>query len=366
MNERKDYLDNIRWITVCIVILYHIFYMFNNSGVISNIDVKGIPIMDSFLVFVYPWFMCLLFVVSGISARYSLQKRKYGQFIKDRFHRILIPSLCGIFAYGWISGFITDKYVNMFAGNGDSGNAAVPVFIKYFIYSLMGIGPLWFAHVIFLASVLIIIVRKLDKNDKFWNFCSKTNYITLALLTFAVWLSSMIFNTPVITVYRFGIYLFMFLLGYFIFSHDEVIEKLKKAAVPMGIAAFVTGIIYTVVNYGINYADNSVLMTLFTNVYLWISILAILGLGAKFLNFKNKFTIYMTANNFSFYVLHYTIELLIGYALVTYLNLPFILNYIIIFIGTVIILPIITEILKRIPVVRRLILGIVKSKKDTN
>ena len=74
-SKRLNYLDNIKWITVVLVVIYHIIYLFNNSGVISNINVKGIPIMDSFLVFVYPWFMCLLFVVSGISAKYSLQKR---------------------------------------------------------------------------------------------------------------------------------------------------------------------------------------------------------------------------------------------------------------------------------------------------
>ena len=37
MNKRKNYLDNIRWITLCVVILYHVFYIFNSSGVISNI-----------------------------------------------------------------------------------------------------------------------------------------------------------------------------------------------------------------------------------------------------------------------------------------------------------------------------------------
>ena len=91
-NKRLDYLDNIRWITVVLVIIYHIIYLFNNSGVISNIGVKGIQIMDTFLIFVYPWFMCLLFIVSGISCNYSLRKRNNKEFIKDRAKRILLPS----------------------------------------------------------------------------------------------------------------------------------------------------------------------------------------------------------------------------------------------------------------------------------
>ncbi len=359
MNERKYYLDNIRWITVCIVVVYHIFYLFNCSGVITNMTVQGVPIVDTFEIFVYPWFMCLLFVVSGISSRLSLGKRTPKEFIKERFSKIFVPSICGIFIYGWIAGYITDKCTDIFAGNGDS----VPAVLKYFIYSLIGSGPLWFAHIVFVASLLLLIAVKLDKNDIFRNLCGKTNYLVLFLLTAAVWGSSLILNVPTISVYRFGIYLFMFFLGYFVFSHDEVIEKLKKIAVPMGIIAFIGGIAYTAFIYGKTFTDDSVLQSPITNIYLWTAVLAILGLGAKYLNFSNKFTKYMTKNNFAFYVLHYTIVLLIGYFCVTYLNLPFGFYYVIMAVGTVIILPVLTEIIKRIPVLRKLVLGISKPKK---
>ena len=35
--ERKIYVDNIRWITVLLVVLYHIFYMFHAEGVFGGI-----------------------------------------------------------------------------------------------------------------------------------------------------------------------------------------------------------------------------------------------------------------------------------------------------------------------------------------
>ena len=54
MTERKHYIDNIRWVTVLIVILYHVIYSFNTVGVIKNIGVDGIPQMDAVLTFVYP------------------------------------------------------------------------------------------------------------------------------------------------------------------------------------------------------------------------------------------------------------------------------------------------------------------------
>ncbi|TCL54853.1 peptidoglycan/LPS O-acetylase OafA/YrhL [Kineothrix alysoides] len=359
-NKRLNYLDNIRWITVVLVIIYHIIYLFNNSGVISNINVKGIPVMDTFLIFVYPWFMCLLFVVSGISIRYSLEKRSGKEFIKDRAQRILVPSLLGIFIYGWISSVITNQYVDMFAGNGDK----IPGIIKYLVYCLAGIGPLWFCHVLFIGSLLIVLIRKIDKKDKLTEMSRKINLPVLFAMVFLVWGSSFILNTPLITVYRFGIYLFMMLLGYYVFSNQELIIKLEKISIPLAIASIVIGIVYVATYYGQNFADNNVLNDLFTNIYLWIGIVSILGIGNKLLNFENKFTQYMTRNNFNFYILHYVVELLLGYFIVTYLDLPFMINYIIILLGVIIILPPLIEIVKRIPIIRYMVLGIKKRNSD--
>ena len=354
--KRLNYLDNIRWITVVLVVIYHIIYLFNNSGVISNISVKGIPIMDSFLIFVYPWFMCLLFVIAGISSKYSLQKRTNKEFIKDRVKRILLPSILGIFIYGWVSSLITSCYVDMFDGNG----AMIPGVIKYFIYCLMGIGPLWFCHVLFIGSVLIALIRKIDKKDILGRLSKKVNLPILLALVFIVWGSSFILNTPFITVYRFGIYLLMMLLGYYVFSNQELIKKIEKICIPLSIISILLGIIYVITYYGVNYTDNSVLDDLFTNVYLWITIISILGLGSKWLNFKNKFTEYMSKNNFDIYILHYVVVVLLGYVTVTFLHLPFIINYIIILLGTIILLPGLIEIIKRIPIIRFMILGISK------
>ena len=360
MNERKHYLDNIRWITLCMVILYHVFYIFNSSGVISNIDVTGINAFDSICVFTYPWIMCLLFVVSGVSTKYSLTNKTNREFIKDRIKRILIPSIVGIFAYGWINGWITNYYTDIFAGKGE----VIPVFIKYIIWSLSGIGPLWYAHVLFIASLLIVLIRKIDKNKKLDNMFDKINLPVLFLLVLLVWGSSFILNTPVITVYRFGIYLLMFLFGYYIFSNDRIIERIEKISVPLGIITLLFGIIFTIINYGANFASNEFLTNILTNIYLWLVILSAFGLSKKYLNFNNKFTKYMNENNFSFYVLHYTIELIIAFILVEYIKFNnFIFNYIVLLLGTTIILPIITGIIKRIPIINKLLLGVSKKLK---
>ena len=359
MQNRKHYLDNIRWITLCFVILYHVFYIFNSSGVVSNIGVTGIKEFDSICVFIYPWIMCLLFVVSGVATKYSLKNKTNKEFIKDRAKRILIPSLIGIFAYGWISGWTTNYYNDIFAGNGNM----IPSLIKYIIYSLIGIGPLWYAHVLFVASLLIVLIRKIDKKQKLDNLFNRINLPILILLFLLVWGSSYILNTPVVTVYRWGIYLLMFIFGYYIFSNDSIIERLEKISIPLGIITLIIGIVFTIVNYGSNFGSDEFLNNIFTNIYIWFVILSLFGLAKKYLNFDNKFTKYMNRNNFSFYVLHYTLQIVIAFVLVEYIKLNnFIFNYVILIIGTIIILPIITEILRKIPLANKLLLGISKKK----
>ena len=36
-NSRKYYLDNIRWITVVLVVIYHVLYMFNGEGILGTV-----------------------------------------------------------------------------------------------------------------------------------------------------------------------------------------------------------------------------------------------------------------------------------------------------------------------------------------
>lgn len=136
---RRLYIDNIRWMTVVLVVLYHVIYMFNGIetfGVIGPFS--GVQYQDTYQYLVYPWFMLL----SG--------------------------------ALG--------------------GKATVPFVI---------------------------------------------------LLALVVWGAAQILNTPMIVVYRFGIYGLGFFLGYFIFSHDEMMERLEKCWLLLLVCALALAIAFT-------------------------------------------------------------------------------------------------------------------------
>ena len=84
---RKHYLDNIRWTTVIIVVLYHVFYMYNAQGIaggLGKITSLDMQYYDMFMYVVYPWMMPILFIVSGISSRLYLEKHTDREFLKSR------------------------------------------------------------------------------------------------------------------------------------------------------------------------------------------------------------------------------------------------------------------------------------------
>ena len=107
---RKHYLDNIRWITVVIVVLYHVLYMYNGvevQGGLGKICDLAIQPWDVFLYLVYPWMMPVLFLVAGISSRLSLERRTDAEFIRDRTTRLLVPSTIGVLVFQFIQGYVS-------------------------------------------------------------------------------------------------------------------------------------------------------------------------------------------------------------------------------------------------------------------
>lgn len=351
---RKHYLDNIRWAAVILVLVYHVFYLFNGVGVLGGLGgFREVQYQDSFLYFVYPWFMALLFVIAGISSRYSLSHRTSREFIGDRTRRLLIPSTLGLFAFQWITG-----YMNILIGGGLD---LIPTFIRYPVMVLSGIGPLWFMQVLFIFSLLLVLIKKMDGKDKFYTICGKAGYLPLLLLGILLFGGAQILNAPVITTYRFGIYFVAFLLGYFVFSHEEVEEKLSKMHLPMLALAVLTGISYTIYYFGSNYAEDAVLKSIFTNVYAWIAILAILGCGRAWFDKTNAFADYMKRSSTGIYIVHYPIVLIFGYLLKNHTGLPVVFIYVFAVIGVLVFSPLLFEVLKRIPIIRYLVLGI---KKD--
>ncbi len=358
-SERKGYLDNIRWITVVLVVLYHVIYLYNG---VQSMGVFG-PFhagqwQDAYLYLVYPWFMALLFIVSGMSSRFYLDSHTHQQFRQNRTAKLLVPSTVGLFVFWWVLGYFNTKIAGA-----PFYDLEIPGFVIYMILSVSGIGPLWYIQTLWLFSMLLILVRTIEK-DRLWNRCSRlTSPLAIgAIIVLGAifsWLTAQVLNTPVITVYRFGIYGFCFFAGYFVFSHDCIMDSLERIALPLCIAAVVLGIAYTVLYYGQEYAMEPVINNPLACVYLWIMCLAMLSGFKKWGNGSNGFTRWMGTFSWGLYLFHYLCLASCGWYLHLYVSdtpaaVVYLLGITACFAGSWVL----DAIIRRIPVLRWAVMGI--------
>lgn len=358
---RKHYLDNIRWITVVLVVFYHLFYMYTATGVpggVGNITGLDVQYWDMYQYAVYPWFMFLLFIVSGISSRLYLDNHTAKQFIKSRTVKLLVPSTIGLFVFWFIQG-----YLSMSFGDAFNTLSGVPKFIQYFIMALSGIGVLWYIQILWIFSLLLVLVRKIDK-DRLWNLGKKTGIIAIVIMAALSFLGAQVLNTPIICVYRFGYYGVAFFLGYFVFSHDEVMEVLKKYFFLLLAAALILGFVFCYKYFGENYADAPInRYPLFTS-FGWFASMAFLGGGAKYLDRTNRFATWMTKKNFGLYVFHYLGLSIVAYFFGTRGTIHPVIVYALSLVSAFVTSYVLFEIISRIPFFRWAILGISGKKKE--
>ena len=366
---RKHWLDNLRWVTVLLVLLYHVIYFYNNKGVFGGIGGFGpypeFPqYQDVVMYILYPWFMPLLFLLAGVSARYALEKYSSREWFKARTRKLLVPGTIGLFVFHWMVGYINAL------GAGPEALSVIPQPVRYIIWALTGIGPLWFIQLLWVFSLLLLLVRRLDKADKFYLWCGKVfggskGIVWTILLGVLYWLAEQVLvRNPdpqgmdgLLNLYKPVFYLVVFLMGYFVFSHEAVQEALKKAWIPLLGCAVVAGGVLIGTTFGECNTEPEYMSSPLNCLYGWLACLALIGWFQACFDRTSAFAGYMTRSSYGLYIVHYLVVAAIGYLLKTYTQLPVWSIYVILTVAVFALSPLLYELLRRIPFVRWAVLG---------
>ena len=369
---RKHWMDNLRWVTVLLVLFYHVFYFYNNKGVFGGVGGFGEypqyrQYQDVVMYILYPWFMPLLFILAGISARYALQMQSAKEWFKTRTRKLLVPGTIGLFVFHWMVG-----YFNTVVASRQGVFDGMPAIAKYFMMAISGTGPLWFIQVLWLLCLVLLLVRAIDRKDKFWNLCGKANLVVVILLGVLFWVGEQtLIKNPrpesldgLLNLYKPLFYLVPFLLGYFVFSHDEVQEKLEKAWIPLLACAVVAGTVLIITTFGQDNTSPQYLGSPLNCLYGWLMCLAMMGWFKARFNRTGAFAGYMTRSSYGIYIVHYLVIASLGYMMKYYTSLAPWMMYVILFLAVMVLSPVIYEIIRRIPFVRWCVLGIKKQKHE--
>ena len=362
---RKHWIDNLRWVTVLSVLFYHVFYFYNNKGVFGGIGGFGpFPELQQYqdivMYILYPFFMPLLILLAGISARYALEKQSAKEWFRSRTRKLLVPGTIGLFVFHWMVG-----YFNTVVAQRQGVFDGVPGPVKYGIMAISGIGPLWFIQLLWLLCLVLLLVRALDKKDKFWTWCGKANLVVIILLGVLFWVGEQtLIRNPrpesadgLLNLYKPLFYLIPVLLGYFVFSHDEVQEKVGKAWIPLLACAVAAGTVLIVTTWGQDNTSPQYLGSPLNCLYGWLMCLGLMGWFKARFDKTGPFATYMTKSSFGLYIVHYLVIASLGYMMKMHTQLPPWSMYVILTVAVFTLSPLLYEILHRIPFIRWCVFG---------
>ncbi len=336
---RKYYIDNLR--TLCILLLfpYHTCMIYNSF---ESFYVHGpvVQPLSDFVFFCSPWFMPLMFVLAGISARFALKKRTAREFIKERFLRLFIPLVFGILLLVPAQTYFAERFHNGYTGG---------YFEQYLLFFTKstdltgykgGFTPahLWFILYLFVISLIALPVMlwynnrraaiipayvnappaamgdyaasprllRHNKREKGINASRLTIPILLSLVVVPYVMSAILD----LSGKSFGQSLALFMLGYLILSEDEVVGRLEKYRWPLTASGAVLLILlYAVFRQGLwleGFSPLALLFSLGRHLVMWVCILALLGLGRHCINGQSKFAAYFAKASFPLYLFHQT------------------------------------------------------------
>ena len=359
---RKHWLDNLRWVTVLLVLLYHVIYFYNNKGVFGGIGGfgDGPQYHDVVMYILYPWFMPLLFLLAGISARYALEKYPAKDWFKARTRKLLVPGTIGLLVFHWMVG-----YFNTAVAAKSGVFDGMPGIGRYLMWAVSGTGPLWFIQDLWLFSLILLLIRKLDPENRFHEWCGKLSIVWIILLGVLFWAGEQtLIRNPrpespdgLLNLYKPVFYLIPFLLGYFVFSHEQVQDRLGRIWIPLLGCAAAAGIALIVTTFGQDNTSPQYLGSPLNCLYGWLMCLAMIAWFRTRFDRTSAFAGYMTRSSFGIYIVHYLVIASLGYMMKVYTDLPPVAMYLILGVAVFTLSPLIYEIIRRIPVIRWCVLG---------
>lgn len=322
---RKYYVDNIRWIIILLLVPYHAAMAWNVWREPNYIYFESNKIISSIVIFFSPYFMPLMFCIAGISTRFALQKRTIRQYMLERTKKLLIPFIFGTMLLMPPMTYIADKLNYDYQGNFFQHYT---VFFTHFT-DLTGadggfsVGQFWFILYLFLISLIAVGIILLQRK------IMHSKDIDMSFVLVFLWGLLLPLSNGLLSIggKSFVEYTYVFLAGYYIFSNDDVINKVEK----WKWIFLCIGITATVVNvYFFIWSDMQQTLPNMIAKYVseWFMINSLLGIGNRYLNFNGKVSKYMSKRSYTFYIFHFIWVVLFQYLLFDVCSSNIILLYV--------------------------------------
>jgi glucan biosynthesis protein C len=330
ISERRYDIDWLRVLAVLLLIPYHTAVIFTRPYV-AYIKAEPNAAMEAFAYFMNQWHMALLFLVSGVGAWYSLERRTGRRFCRERVRRLIIPLIFGTLVIVPVQVYFQRLYNQEFTGS----------LLRFYLHIFDGIyphgnftwGQLWFLAYLFVFSLLLLPVFLYLKTEngrtllnRASDFFGRRGAVFAAALPFMIAQAVFRAKWPGFqNLYNdwanFAFYITAFFYGYVLVSaqgFSQAIEKNRHVALVLGIVTM--ALILALRQSGIapapDYSGKWVLYMLLHGFGSWCILVAILGFARSYLNSRSGFLEYANEAALPFYILHHAAIVSIAYFVV--------------------------------------------------
>ncbi len=348
MKERRYDMDWLRVIAMLAVFIFHCARFFDPHDWHLKVPVSErsdtVFVLSAFLIGV--WLMPLFFLLAGFASRYSLKRRSGGQYLLERVKRLLIPLYTvGLFilvvpqvyfegvTHGGITGTFWQWLPTYYRGipghiiHTHKSDLLDPISLVPYTFP----GHLWFIQFLFIVSLVTLPLLLYLKSKRGQGFierlagwCARPGGIFLFVIPLAIvqlglrWLPAITDRTWA----DFFWYAIFFVAGYIIAADDRFTEGIKRhgwLCLALWIVGFWgAGVLFVVVlgfdpSAGHGFSLLFVLWQIAWSITTWSSVVFILSLGRRVLNFSNKTLAYANEAVLPFYLFHQTIILCVGW-----------------------------------------------------
>lgn len=353
-NTRRVDLDWLRVLAVLLLVPFHsaVIFIHDPQAVMYVKDEIGSSFLNHFAGWIHQFHMPLLFYVSGAATYFSLKKRETGQYIKERFLKLLIPAIAGLIIIIPPITYITQiakgnsinfwqHFINFWQfGNADltgMDGKFTPAHLWFllflFVFSLIGLP---FFSLLKKEGSVGIVKRVIDKTG-----IPIIIFVTFIVITSTATLNNLGDKNPVC-------YFLIFFCGY-LFTIDDRFQHTIDKYVWLFL---LTGIACEIIRqFSYSFISNGTIVFILSILNRWMWLLTILGLGHRYLNKNNNTLKYLSSASYPFYIFHLLLNTVVGFYII---KLPFGagIKYSLIVMLTIISTFLVYEIVKRIPVIR--------------
>ncbi len=344
---RRHDLDNLRSAMILLLFPVHTFMIWNDYGAKFYVWGGESRLLSALIVGVNPWFMPVLFAIAGISARYSIEARGRAGFAKERLRKVLLPFVSGLLLLVPVQTF----YARRFFSGYDGGYLEN---YRYFFTHLTDFsgydggftpGHLWFLLFLFIIALLGLAVAGFIPYEKIAPRVERFGLSALLLLFVPVWLFYYLGNFG---GYSLGKNLALYLLGYYVLSNEAVAATLDRHRRLIWILfALVQTALVCAYGAAAFYGDFAV------NLVCWLGVLACLTAGRRRLNRQTRLSAYLRRASFPVYLLHQSLLVALGYYVLRGVQ-GRLLQVAVILPGSLLLSVAGYELLRRVPILRRL------------